>query len=46
MLETGRPVLRGGETLLLDETPVISWRNLGVGEATLFWIVRDPRRDT
>jgi transcriptional regulator with XRE-family HTH domain len=46
VLETGRPVLRGGETLLLDETPVISWRNLGVGDATLFWIVRDLRRDT
>jgi hypothetical protein len=31
---------------LLDETPITGWRNLGVGEATLFWILRDPRRDT
>ena len=45
LLETGKPVLTTGETLLLDGTPVISWRNLGVGEATLFWILRDPRRD-
>jgi transcriptional regulator with XRE-family HTH domain len=46
LLQTGRPVLRTGETLLLDETPITGWRNLGVGEATLFWILRDPRRDT
>lgn len=46
LLETGRPVLRGGEALLVDEAPIIGWRNLGVGEATLFWILRDPRRDT
>ena len=45
VLETGRPVLTTGETLLLDGTPIISWRNLGVGEATLFWILRDARRD-
>jgi transcriptional regulator with XRE-family HTH domain len=45
-LPTGRPVLRAGETLLLDETPITGWRNLGVGEATLFWILRDPRRDS
>ena len=45
LLETGKPVLTTGETLLLDGTPVISWRNLGVGEATVFWILRDPRRD-
>ena len=44
-LATGRPVLTTGETLLLDGTPVISWRNLGVSEATLFWILRDVRRD-
>jgi transcriptional regulator with XRE-family HTH domain len=44
-LATGRPVLTTGETLLLDGTPVISWRNLGVNEATLFWILRDVRRD-
>ncbi|HWI07152.1 MAG TPA: XRE family transcriptional regulator [Solirubrobacteraceae bacterium] len=46
LLETGRPVLTTGETLLLDETPIAGWRNLGVGEATLFWILRDARRDT
>lgn len=45
LLETGRPVLTTGETLLLDETPIAGWRNLGVGEATLFWILRDARRD-
>ena len=45
LLETGRPVLTTGETLLLDETPIAGWRNLGVGEATLFWILRDTRRD-
>lgn len=46
MLETGRPVLRGGEALLVHEAPILGWRNLGVGEAILFWILRDPRRDT
>ena len=45
ILATGRPVLRTGEALLLDEAPVVAWRNLGVGDAMLFWIVRDPRRD-
>ena len=45
MLDTGRPVLRTGEALLLDETPIVGWRNLGVGDATLFWILRDARRD-
>lgn len=43
-LETGRPVLTTGEALLV-ETPIQSWRNLGVGEATLFWTLRDPRSD-
>ncbi|MBW3609843.1 MAG: XRE family transcriptional regulator [Actinobacteria bacterium] len=45
VLATGRPVLTAGEALLLDGTPVIAWRNLGVGEATLFWTLRDARRD-
>jgi transcriptional regulator with XRE-family HTH domain len=45
VLETGRPVLTAGEALLLDGTPIVAWRNLGVGEATLFWTLRDPRRD-
>jgi transcriptional regulator with XRE-family HTH domain len=46
LLATGRPVLRTGEALLVEETPIAGWRNLGLGEATLFWILRDPRRDT
>ncbi|HWC25332.1 MAG TPA: helix-turn-helix domain-containing protein [Solirubrobacteraceae bacterium] len=46
LLDTGRPVLTAGETLLLDDTPITGWRNLGVAEATLFWILRDRRRDT
>jgi len=46
VLETGRPVLRSGEALLVDEAPIVGWRNLGVGDATIFWILRDPRRDT
>ena len=45
LLETGRPGLRSGEALLVDEAPVVGWRNLGVGDATIFWILRDPRRD-
>ncbi len=45
VLATGRPVLTAGEALLLDDTPVVAWRNLGVGEATLFWTLRDARRD-
>jgi putative transcriptional regulator len=45
LLDTGRPVLTTGEALLLDGTPCAAWRNLGVGEATLFWTLRDARRD-
>lgn len=45
LLATGRPVLRGGEALVVEETAIAGWRNLGVGEATLFWILRDPRPD-
>lgn len=45
VLDTGRPVLTAGEALLLDGTPIVAWRNLGAGEATLFWTLRDPRRD-
>jgi len=44
VLATGRPVLRGGEVLLAEDTPIAGWRNLGVGEATHFWILRDARR--
>jgi transcriptional regulator with XRE-family HTH domain len=46
LLQTGRPVLTTGETLLLDDTPIVGWRNIGVGEAMLFWILRDSRRDS
>jgi len=45
VLETGRPVLRSGEALLVEDAPIVGWRNLGVGDATIFWILRDPRRD-
>jgi transcriptional regulator with XRE-family HTH domain len=41
LLETARPVLRRAETLLAERTSVLGWRNLGAGEATLFWILRD-----
>ena len=45
ILGTGRPVLRTGESLVVEDTSITAWRNLGVGEASLFWILRDPRRD-
>ena len=43
-LATGRPVLRSGEVLLADQTPILSWRNLGQSTAALFWILRDEIR--
>jgi transcriptional regulator with XRE-family HTH domain len=43
ILPTGRPVLREGETLLVEHSRVESWRNLSDREATLFWILRDAR---
>ena len=45
ILGTGRPVLRTGESLVVEDTSITAWRNLGVGEASLFWVLRDPRRD-
>ena len=45
LLATGRPVLRAGEVLIVEEATIGGWRNLGVGEAALFWILRDGRRD-
>jgi hypothetical protein len=33
--------LRTGEALVAERAPISSWRNLGDGEATLFWILRD-----
>jgi transcriptional regulator with XRE-family HTH domain len=41
LLDSARPVLRRGETLLAERTAVQGWRNLGESEATLFWILRD-----
>jgi transcriptional regulator with XRE-family HTH domain len=45
-LSAGRPVLREGEALLVEEGPVQGWRNLGDREALLFWILRDPKRSS
>jgi transcriptional regulator with XRE-family HTH domain len=39
VLESGTPVLRGGEVLEADAGTVAGWRNLGEREASLFWIV-------
>jgi hypothetical protein len=33
------PALRHGEVLVADSGQVDGWRNLGQGEAVLFWIV-------
>jgi transcriptional regulator with XRE-family HTH domain len=44
LLATGRPVLRAGEALLAEDEPMTGWRNLGAGEATVFWVLRDARR--
>jgi transcriptional regulator with XRE-family HTH domain len=41
VLQTGRPVLRGGEALLVETAVIERWRNLGPSEALLFWILRD-----
>jgi transcriptional regulator with XRE-family HTH domain len=41
VLANGRPVLRRGEVLLVEATTIEHWRNLGLSEATLFWIIRD-----
>jgi transcriptional regulator with XRE-family HTH domain len=41
VLETGKPVLRAGEALLVERGAISGWRNLGQTEATLFWVLRD-----
>jgi hypothetical protein len=41
ILATGRPVLRGGEALLVETATIERWRNVGSSEAVLFWILRD-----
>ena len=43
VLATGRPVIRAGEVLLAESAAILSWRNLGPSEATLFWILRDEK---
>ena len=43
VLATGRPVLRRGETILIEAAVIERWRNLGPSEAMLFWIVRDKK---
>jgi transcriptional regulator with XRE-family HTH domain len=39
-----RAALRAGEALVADGRSITGWRNVGEGEAMLFWILRDPRR--
>ena len=41
LTSNGPAVLREGEVLLADEAVVGGWRNMGDGDALLFWIVRD-----
>jgi uncharacterized cupin superfamily protein len=41
VLPTGRPVLRSGEALIAEASGIEGWRNLGDGEAVIFWILRD-----
>lgn len=41
LTSTGPAVLRQAEAVLADEAVVEGWRNVGDGEALLFWIVRD-----
>jgi transcriptional regulator with XRE-family HTH domain len=48
-LSTGGPVLRKGETLLVESSVIVGWRNIGHENALLFWILRDqpgPSRPT
>ena len=37
----GPAVVREGEVVLADEAVVAGWRNMGEGDALLFWVVRD-----
>ena len=41
VMPAGSPVLRQGETLLAGESGITAWKNLGDGEALVFWILRD-----
>lgn len=38
----GTPAVRAGEVLVADSDRVDGWRNIGQGEAVLFWIVAPP----
>jgi transcriptional regulator with XRE-family HTH domain len=44
VLDSGRPVIREGEAVLVEEGRVERFRNLGDTEASLFWVLRDVRR--
>ena len=39
-----RAALRAGEALVAEASSITAWRNVGDGEAMLFWILRDPLR--
>jgi transcriptional regulator with XRE-family HTH domain len=41
LLPSGCPVLRQGETLLVEHSDVTGWRNVGDHDALLFWVLRD-----
>jgi transcriptional regulator with XRE-family HTH domain len=41
VLPTGRPILRQGETLLVEWAGVTGWSNVGDEEAVLFLVLRD-----
>jgi len=43
ILPTGRPVLRQGETLLVERSGVSGWRNIGEDDALIFWVLRDDQ---
>lgn len=38
----GTPAVRSGEVLVADSERIDGWRNIGGGEAALFWIVVSP----
>jgi transcriptional regulator with XRE-family HTH domain len=38
----GTPAIRAGEVLVADSDRIEGWRNIGQGDAVLFWIVMSP----
>jgi transcriptional regulator with XRE-family HTH domain len=40
-LPTGRPVLRQGESLLVEWGGDVGWRNIGEDDALVFWVLHD-----